>query len=296
MDVSIIIVNYNTKKMTNDCIDSIVKHTCGLEYEIILVDNDSKDGSPDFFKDDKRIHFIRSNENLGFGRANNLGYRYSKGKYIFLLNSDTILLNNAVKLFFDYFENDNNKKNACLGSFLLNEKKERIHSFARFPNAGFYIKTILNQYTSLFKIDLLRKHYNDCIPDGQYYITGADLFIRRDIIEELGMFDEKYFMYFEETDMQKRYYDAGYKSLVIEGPQIIHLCGGSNKNIKKKTILGGTLSIYSSFIYARTHLPRYEYYFIRLFYFIVYIPKIIIYPDSLKNKSKLISILLKKAI
>lgn len=296
MDVSVIIVNYNTKEMTSNCIDSIVQHTYGLSYEIILVDNDSRDGSADFFKDDKRIHLIRSKENLGFGRANNLGYNYAKGKYIFLLNSDTILLNNAIKLFFDYFENNHDDKIACLGGFLLNEKKEIIHSFAKFPDVGLYLNYVLNQYTSLIRIDLMSKYYKNSIPNEPYYITGADMFIKRNIIEKLGMFDKQYFMYFEETDMQKRFYDAGYKSKIIDGPQIIHLCGGSNKIKKKKSILNGTLSIYSGFIYAKKYFPGYKYYFMRIFYFLLYLPKIIIYPDTISNKNKLISILLKKVI
>ena len=86
MDVSIIIVTYNTLKMTNNCLESIIEYTQGINYEIILVDNASKDGSKDFFEKDLRIHYIYSESNLGFGRANNLGAKVAKGKYLFLLN------------------------------------------------------------------------------------------------------------------------------------------------------------------------------------------------------------------
>ena len=102
MDVSVIIVNYNTLGLTSDCIESIIAQTSTVEYEIILVDNASTDGSKEVFAQDKRIKYIYSDRNLGFGRANNLGIREAKGRYLFFLNSDTILLNNAVKLFFDY--------------------------------------------------------------------------------------------------------------------------------------------------------------------------------------------------
>ena len=101
MDVSIIIVNYNTKELTAACINSIFQYTEGVEFEVILVDNASTDGSREFFRKDTRIILIESEINLGFGRANNLGYEYSHGKYVFLLNSDTYLLNNAVKIFYD---------------------------------------------------------------------------------------------------------------------------------------------------------------------------------------------------
>ncbi|UVV84289.1 glycosyltransferase [Bacteroides thetaiotaomicron] len=104
MDVSVIIVNYNTKALTKSCIESIFSETCGIEFEVILVDNASSDGSKELFQIDERIIFIESNVNLGFGKANNLGYKYATGKYIFLLNSDTLLKNNAIKLFFDFAE------------------------------------------------------------------------------------------------------------------------------------------------------------------------------------------------
>ena len=87
LDVSIIIVNYNTKEITSNCINSIINHTSGVGYEIILVDNASTDGSVDLFKDNKSIILIASNVNLGFGKANNLGYSKSRGKYIFLFES-----------------------------------------------------------------------------------------------------------------------------------------------------------------------------------------------------------------
>ena len=88
MDVSIIIVTYNTRQMTAECIDSVCQKTFGIDYEIILVDNASSDDSKAFFEKDERVKYIYSQENLGFGRANNLGAGVAQGKYLFLLNSD----------------------------------------------------------------------------------------------------------------------------------------------------------------------------------------------------------------
>ena len=90
MNVSIVIVNYNTLKLTKACIDSVIEKTSGLEYEIILVDNASSDGSSDVFKNDERIIFIEASDNIGFGKANNLGVKHAKGDYLFFLNSDVI--------------------------------------------------------------------------------------------------------------------------------------------------------------------------------------------------------------
>ena len=114
MDVSIIIVNYNTKDLTKKCIESVIKYTTNILYEIILVDNASMDGSKELFEKDIRIKYIYNSTNDGFGKANNLGLKYSSGKYVFLLNSDTILMNNAVYQFYKAMENDGPLV-ACMG-------------------------------------------------------------------------------------------------------------------------------------------------------------------------------------
>ena len=102
IDVSIIIVNYNTKVVTQKCIESVIDKTKAVSYEIILVDNASDDGSVEAIKEKNYlfVKIIENKSNYGFGRANNIGVKVAKGKYILFLNSDTILLNDAVSLFF----------------------------------------------------------------------------------------------------------------------------------------------------------------------------------------------------
>ena len=101
-DISIIIVNYNTLHVLRPCLDSIIEQTIGIDYEIIVVDNGSTDGSIEALSADSRITLISTGENLGFGRANNKGLEQAKGEYIFFLNSDTLLKNNAVKMLYDF--------------------------------------------------------------------------------------------------------------------------------------------------------------------------------------------------
>ena len=103
MDVSVIIVNYNTEKLILDCLDSLYAKTEGLSFEVLVVDNASP-VRPTLLPDDRRITFLPSPENLGFGRANNLGASHARGKYLFCLNPDTLLMNNAVKELFDFME------------------------------------------------------------------------------------------------------------------------------------------------------------------------------------------------
>lgn len=235
IDVSIIIVNYNTQKLTQACIESIINNTYNINFEIILIDNASTDGSQNFFQDFNNILFIKSDKNLGFGKANNLGYNIAKGKYIFLLNSDTIILNNAIKIFFDTMENLPNKV-ACAGCLLLESNKSSIAtSFGEFPKFENILTELKNMYLSVFfknkKVIQKKDFFFNTESFKVDYIIGADLFMRKNIIDELGLFDPSFFMYYEETELQYRYNKFGYESHIISGPKIIHL----EPNIKTHT-------------------------------------------------------------
>lgn len=218
-------------QITQNCIESVIKLTSSINYEIILIDNASTDGSQEFFRSVNDIKFIESKENLGFGRANNLGYSHSSGKYIFLLNSDTILLNNAVKEFFTEAEKIDNSI-ACLGTILKDVNLNNSHSFGYFPKiwSDIYTQSFVLPYNKLLKRNFKKVGFDitqtkNGIVD---YITGANLFIRKDIIENLGFFDPSFFMYYEETDLQRKYHSHGFFSKIIETPKIIHLEGASN--------------------------------------------------------------------
>lgn len=265
MDVSIIIVNYNTCAITKQCIDSIFKETKDVNFEIILVDNASTDNSYEIFSKDKRIKFILSKINLGFGKANNLGYKEAKGKYIFLLNSDTILLNNAVKIFRDEFEKMP-RNVACLGTILkASDGISDNNSYSEFPS----LKTTIQFLKGLYfrqKNNSIKKQNTPFEVD---YIIGADLFIRRSVIEKLGLFDPDFFMYYEETEMQYRYHNMGYKSIIINQPHIIHLEGAST-NIRSKKLTGkkAVMYYYSMLIYMGKRYSGLKYLFFRLLFFL----------------------------
>lgn len=104
-DISVIIVNYNTKELTRNCLKSVFDQTSGIAFEVIVSDNGSTDGSVEIIRAEfPEVILIENSANLGFGAANNRALDVAKGKYVPCLNSDTVLLNNAVKIFFDYFE------------------------------------------------------------------------------------------------------------------------------------------------------------------------------------------------
>lgn len=245
-DVSIIIVNYNTKQLLEDCLNSIYEQTKDILFEVIVSDNGSKDGSIEMLKVDfPQVILIENNSNLGFGTANNRGLAIAKGKYVFYLNSDTILLNNAVKCFFDYWE-ENGEKNTLgvIGCNLLTKEKiigalpygffnsnwHRIKiasiDFLRIYKASFYNKKITYSNKS-------KKTYSPYNGPCDYVI-GADMFL---LNNEFAKFDEDYFMYMEDVHLQFQLKKLGFQNYIIDTPKIIHLEGASSEKQTHKTVL-----------------------------------------------------------
>lgn len=265
MDVSIIIVNFNTKDLTVQCINSIFDKTLGIKFEIIVVDNNSKDGSIEILSRDNRIVFIESHANIGFGKANNLGFQKAIGKYVFFLNSDTMLVNNAIKELFDFAERYTHKLGA-LGCVLEDRKGEIIHSYGDFPTmkASIYKLTIV----PFFRMLGIYKKKDIAYPD-QYmrvdYITGADLFVPRNVLEKCGAFDPDFFMYYEETEMEKRFQQAGYDRILLKGPRIIHFEGESS-NIRETSLFikHTRRQLISELIYYKKTRLKIEYYIYRI--------------------------------
>lgn len=281
IDVSIIIVNYNTFKVTQDCIDSIFEHTLGINFEVILVDNASHDGSEVYLKNDKRITFIESNKNLGFGKANNLGFNYAKGKYIFLLNSDTILLNNAVKEFYDAME-EQPQSTACIGTLLkAADGITENNSYGKLPTISTTLSTLFNIYLRI-RVDKQSKEHK-VPPFFVEYIIGADIFIRRNVIEEMGLFDPDFFMYFEESEMQYRYKKNGYNSIIIDSPKIIHMEGVSSNSSGYKLTGKKALMYYSGMlIYMGKRYKGLKYIVFRIL-FLFFVPLMLYNKCSLKT-------------
>lgn len=272
MDVSIIIVSYNTKELLSDCLDSIQKKTKDIEYEVIVVDNDSCDGTPDMLKTEfPWVCLIESKENLGFGKANNLGMKNALGKYFFLLNSDTILVNNAVKEFFDFAEN--NPSFGALGSILLDRSLKPCHSYGKFLTPGRSLKNVVAKYLRFLKE---KSHLHpDKVnhPLEVEYITGADLWIPKEVYEKTGGFDPDYFMYFEESDWQLRMSKIGLKRFIIPGPEIIHLEGGSDASQSNIWSPSRLKNYYmSQRIYQKKHFNKWIYPFYRIVYLILNTP------------------------
>ena len=184
--VSVIIVNYNTKELTKNTIQSVINKTQGIDYDIIVVDNNSQDGSVEELKNtfQNKITIIESKQNLGFGRANNLAIKQVKGKYVFLLNSDTELINNSIKIFYEYME-QNEQVGLCCGN-LYNKKNIPQESC----DMHLYKNTVFSYF--FWRLFGICKHifYMKKVMDFNYsnkvqnvaWCLGADMFIRKNIL------------------------------------------------------------------------------------------------------------------
>ena len=253
--VSIIIVNYRTPDLTQACIDSIYTHTKGVDFEIIVVDNCSMDESVNRLSKDHRIKLIVSPRNGGFGYGNNLGMKVARGKYLFLLNSDTLLVNNAIKEFYDYAESHEPK--TLYGCYLIGDDGTYRGSFHYFPAL-----TIGAFFRRLFR----KQNYTPDYTDKEVEcICGADMFIPRTAIEECGGFDEKIFLYGEEGELQLRIAKAGYKRMLLSSPKIIHLEGKSleQSDEKRKIMLRSHFYVLKKYMNFPTYLFARMYYYIR---------------------------------
>jgi GT2 family glycosyltransferase len=235
IDVSIILVNFNTCQLTIQAITSIYKYTNRIKFEIIVVDNNSNDNSVEqiqFLFPEIRI--IKNNKNIGFGRANNEGIKIAKGEYIFLLNTDAYLLNNAIEIFYDFMENQNNEDAAVVGGTLCTPDEGWNVSFGYFPNFKRFVK-------GSFWRHFFRKSFyqdsdftpiveDDINPFLVDYVSGADFFIRKKVLDKVGLFDNSFFMYFEETELtcriKKRIKNA--KVYMIPQARIVHIGKGSS--------------------------------------------------------------------
>ena len=233
MDVSIIIVNYNTREYTLNCLRSVFEQTKDVLFEVILIDNASTDDSGTAVtREFPRVQFITNVVNIGCGSANNIGIRRSRGKYVFLLNSDTVLLNNAVKFFLDFMEDGNNGKIGCCGTVLLNEDRSIQASYGHFPS----VRQVLFDQFELRRI--FRKYYQENLAVASVdshpafkavpYVSGAAMFFRRSALESAGVFDEDFFLYFEETELCFRMKRAEIPIAVITEPKIVHYFGKSS--------------------------------------------------------------------
>lgn len=251
MDLSVVIVNYQTFELTRNTVNSILKYDYPFSYEILVVDNASGDDSlsklQDYFGD--KVEFIASPSNSGFAAGNNLALSVAKGDYVLLLNSDTVVWENTLDDIYNYMESHSDV--GASGCRVLLENGDLDKACKRtFPN-------VKNSFFRLFHIPNKSKddNYNlDNLPDDEVYeidcLTGAFMFIRKDALNEIGFLDETFFMYGEDIDLCFRIKEAGWKIVYYGKSKITHLKGASSKKQKSKLIYEFYRAMY---IYYKKH-------------------------------------------
>ena len=232
IDISIIIVSFNTKKYTLDTISSVIKHI-KIPYEIIVVDNNSTDGSRQALAKLKNIKLIAEKSNRGFGAANNLAAATATGKYLLFLNSDTLLENDAVSHAVDYLQ-----KHPQTGAYSVRLSNPDGSTQA----SGGYSPTlsrVLNWQLGLDDLPIISKFFKPIHPHLWFYnqkreldwITGAFLMIPKKIFDKVSGFDEKMFMYAEELELCYRIKNLNKKIIYDPSTSIIHYGGASSGSI-----------------------------------------------------------------
>ncbi len=239
MELSIVIVNWNSLDYVRECIQSIYEHTIGINFEIIVVDNASTKGDVDTLKMMfSELIIIKNQKNLGFARANNMGCRQAKGAYVLLLNPDTKLVGSAINTLLEHIRSL--PDSGIVGCRQVDpDLTVQTTSIQKFP-------TILNQ---LLNIEYLRLRWPDfrlwdigplfrenLHPVKVDVIPGACMLFRRELFEQVGMFSEDYFMYAEDIDLNYKIAKIGYKNYYISDALIIHYGG---KSSSQKTSISG---------------------------------------------------------
>jgi len=274
LKLSIITVSFNTKPLLKQCMESVYQNLDNIEHEIFIVDNNSQDGSPGMVKESfPDVKLIENKENMGFAKANNQALKQAKGEYLLLLNSDTIVLPGTLNIMMDFM--DANPKVGGLGAKLVDQDLNLQTSCRHFPTL-FTVFSQLFGLSAMFPKSKIFGRYDmsywdhgqirkvDCVP-------GTSLLVRKKAMQEVGLLDKNYFMYFEDTDWCYRFARAGWKVVFLPDAKVIHLGGASAAKSNRGPFYDKTLTkefFNSLFYYFKKFHGCFSVLILRIFIFI----------------------------
>ena len=226
--VSIIIVNHNQKNLLKQCLRNIIEAKIDLSVEIIVIDNNSTDGSPEFLAEFKTqvlpVQVVLNKQNSGFAKGNNQGIKLAQGEYILILNPDVIVLPKAITKLAKFLQTHSDA--AMVGPQLLNPNQSIQNSCYRFPRVYTPVlrRTFLGKLPG-FKKELTRYLMLDW--DHQEtrevdWLIGACLMIKKEVLNKIGLLDERFFLYFEDVDLARRIWQAGFKVYYYPDAKMFH--------------------------------------------------------------------------
>jgi hypothetical protein len=230
MDVSIIIVSWNTKALLQQCLQSVYETAAKRTFEVLVVDNASSDGSPEMVKKEfPHVKLICTGDNLGFAKANNIGIKKSNGRYVCLVNSDIVILDGCIDKMCSYM--DRRPSIGILGPRILNPDLTLQPSCKGFPSHwntfchALALDTMFPR-SRLFGGFLMKFWPHDAIQSVDI-IVGCFWMVRREALNDVSLFDEKFFMFWEDIDLCKRLWIAGWEVVFFPYAESVHHGGAS---------------------------------------------------------------------
>jgi len=277
--VSIIIVNFNGLQHTTRCIESIQRTHEEGSFEVIVVDNDSRDGSVESIKEQyPNVNVIAQQQNLGFGKANNIGVNASTGEYLFFANNDTIFTEDLVSPLSLFLKE--NPSCGAVGPLLVNVDGTYQHSYGYFPS-------IKNEWRVRKETKVIKSIPTNLIPKQVDWVSFAAVMILRNAFTQISGFDEHYFMYFEDADVCMRLKEIGYSTIYYPAHSLVHLCGASSSPKNIDTIQHEYRR--SQLLYYSKHLSPWQIFLLRFYLLMKYV--IILMNTKKSDRAKILSII-----
>jgi GT2 family glycosyltransferase len=238
-DLSITICSWNTESDLRACLASLERVRDEVSFEVIVVDNNSEDGSPDMVEREfPWVRQFRQGYNLGFCKGHNFALKHRRGNHAFVLNSDTIVHSGALQTLLEFA--DANPNAGIIGPKLLNSDGSLQLSCRRFPNpiAAIFRNTVIGRLfpNNRFSRDYLMEDFDHSKTSEVDWVSGAAFLVRSDVIEKVGTFDEQYFMFCEDIDWCFRTWKAGYRVVYLPSSVITHAIGRSTDKAPNRMI------------------------------------------------------------
>lgn len=246
VDLSIIVVNYETGPLLGNCLASVRRFAGDVTLECIVVDNASTDGSLEALRGFPEVQLVRNTTNVGFGRAVNAALRLAKGRYFLLLNPDTVIVSPVFRTLIASLEA--RPAVGIVGPRLINVDGSLQTSAYRFPTLFQAAGAVLG-LKRVVPVELVRRvaggrlgrHFGQLDPHLHPrpvdYVTGACMLVRREVVEQVGEFDERFFLYFEEKDFCLRASRQGWQVYFDPSAEVVHVIGGSSKGDPATTVV-----------------------------------------------------------
>jgi len=255
--LDIVIVNWNAGPQLYECVESVLAHDEGQVARIIVVDNDSRDGSADLLKGLSRVQVLHAGDNLGFAAACNVGAAKCFSPYLLFLNPDTRIEAGSLQRPLTFMERSENAGVAICGIQLVDEQNAVSRTCARFPTLRRLSASALglNKLPGFRGVGMGMSNWDHESSRRVDQVMGAFFLIRRVVFNATGGFDERFFVYFEEVDLSRRATLAGWDSWYLADAQAFHAGGGTSRQVKARRLF---YSLRSRLLYGFKHFPTWQ--------------------------------------